>query len=70
MSKNLKTQWRVQTKSVKTGNWRNRGLFETRAAARRSATLYRECMVWESGRFVNPFGFGNIRVIKYVKGQK
>ena len=60
MSKNLKTQWRVQVRKSSAHKWVNKGLFETRFSARYVAVwVYRE---W--------YGFGNTRVVKYVKGSK
>lgn len=67
MSKNLKTQWRVQTKNASTGKWTNRGLFETRRMARISCKLYRECLHLVDKRFSSAFGLGNTRVVKYIK---
>lgn len=61
MSKNLKTQWRVQVRDSRKHAWRNKsGLFETRQVAREEAALLRDL----------GYGFFNTRVIKYVKGQK
>ena len=75
MSKNLKTQWRVQARTSRAHQWVNRGLWETRAAARVSARALRsKTIVWdtwnEPKRVIGGYGFGNTRVIKYVKGQK
>lgn len=64
-------QWRVQVKA-KTGRWINKGLFETRDAARDQAYMLR---VWgpdgvKDGvmAVMKGVGFGNTRVIPYVKG--
>jgi len=56
MSKNLKTQWRVQVRKSMAHKWVNKGLFETRCSARTSAAIWREWV-----------GFGNTRVVKYIK---
>ena len=67
MSKNLKTQWRVQTKE-KSGKWRNRGLYEVRVMARHFCFVYREvCGNGGVGRWKPPYGFGNTRTVKYIK---
>lgn len=66
MSKNLKTQWRVQTKGA-SGKWRNRGLWETRRDARYSCYCYRELSHFDGKKFVPPFGLGNTRTVKYIK---
>lgn len=56
MSKNLKTQWRVQVRKSRAHKWVNKGLFETRDSARwHASTGWRDLC-----------GFGNTRVIKYV----
>ncbi len=52
---NIDKQWRVQVKGVN-GEWRSKGLFETRERARLAAQILRP-----------GFGFGNTRVIPYVK---
>ena len=70
MNKNLKTQWRVQKRKSRAHKWANKGLFETRSAARLSASMHRDFHEFINGRFVPPAGFGNTRVIKYVKGAK
>lgn len=69
MSKNLKKQWRVQTKSAK-GTWVNRGLFETRSAARRRCSELRGAWSQADGVVTTSsgYGFGNTRVVPYVKG--
>lgn len=53
-----RVMWRVQTKA-KTGTWLNRGLYETRARARESASFLRN---------VQGYGYGRTRVIRYVRG--
>ena len=68
MSKNLKTQWRVQVRRSRNHAWRNKGLFETRNAARTNAWMYREINGGSAGVDRRPVGFGNTRVIKYMKG--
>lgn len=61
MSKNLKTQWRVQWRTSRNRVWLNNGLFETRSVARLKARALRS---------MNGLAFGNTRVVKYIKGQK
>lgn len=68
MSKNLKTQWRVEWRKSRAHAWRKGGLFETRRAARETARSIRA--VYAGGGYMIGVGFGNTRVIKYVKGQK
>lgn len=66
-----KIQWRVQVRKSRAHKWVNKGLYETRERARDQAEYMREgrmCMgivVPNTG-----FGFGNTRVVRYVKGQK
>ena len=68
MSKSLKTQWRVQVRKSRAHKWVNKGLFETRDVARIEA--------WGLRVGCNPnhwdlsYGFGNTRVVKYVRGAK
>lgn len=69
MSKNLKKQWRVECRLSRNHKWRKAGLFETRSAARADAAWLREELPIE-GRFNFGYGFGNTRVVPYVKGQK
>ena len=59
MSKNLNTQWRVERRLSRKHKWVKAGLFETRTAARFVAASLRVML-----------GFGNTRVVKYVKGAK
>lgn len=70
MSKNLKKQWRVQVRRSRKHAWRNKGLFETRSAARTNAWMYREVNGGSVGIDRQPVGFGNTRVVGYSKGQK
>lgn len=62
--------WRVQTKAS-TGNWINRGLYETRDAARAQAAYLRDDK-WRNGLQIpnTGYGFGNTRVVRYVKAKK
>lgn len=54
-----KVLWRVQVKSS-TGLWKNKsGLFETRQSAREACAVHRHY-----------YGFGNTRVVRYVRGEK
>lgn len=70
MSKNLKKQWRVQVRRSRAHKWVNKGLFETREAARDKVKFIRENNHYEVGnpRVVQAYGFGNTRVVPYVKG--
>ena len=72
MSKNLKTQWRVQVRKSRAHKWVNKGLFETRRNARNLAYVHRMFTVVSrtATLVVCGYGFGNTRVIKYVKGAK
>lgn len=69
MSKATDTQWRVQIRAARGKKWNNRGLFETRAAAREDAIERRQ---WDyvAGRGWHGWGFGNTRVVKYQKAAK
>ena len=68
MSKNLNTQWRVQVRKSRAHKWVNKGLFETRDAARAEALALR--CGWSPNHWDLSYGFGNTRVVKYVKGAK
>lgn len=50
-----KVKWRVETKTLSTGRWIKRGLFETRSAARQVAANYR-----------GQIGFGRTRVVRHL----
>ena len=67
MSKNLKTQWRVQVRRSRSHAWRNTGLFETRKDARTNAWMYREVNGGSVGVDRQPVGFGNTRIVRYIK---
>ena len=71
MTISTKVQWRVQVRKSRTAKWQNKGLFETRNAAREQAAYLR------GGRMCNgeilpgtAYGFGNTRVVRYEKGAK
>ena len=69
MSKNLKTQWRVQVRKSRAHKWVNKGLFETRDAARDEASYQRTSVIAgydHIGEYFG-YGFGNTRVVKYIK---
>lgn len=68
MSKNLKTQWRVEYRKSRKHAWGKAGLFETRKAARDQAVYMRYGRV-RNGELVpnTGWGFGNTRVTKYIK---
>lgn len=70
MTSSTGVQWRVQTRKSKAHKWVNKGLFETRDAARLSARLHRSCYCYEGAARVEPRGFGNTRIVRYVRGEK
>jgi hypothetical protein len=71
MSKNLKKHWRVEVRVFRGGVWRRHsGLFETRRDARARAVLLRDHHLIGGGVLHRGYGFGNTRVVPYVKGQK
>lgn len=71
MSKNLKAQWRVQVRKSRAHKWVHGGLYETRTAAREQAAYLRGDRL-RNGEYVpdTGFGFGNTRVVKYVRAGK
>lgn len=73
MSKNLNTQWRVERRLSRKHKWVKAGLFETREAARHRAAVLRHPhfpIYPKFGELQPGYGFGNTRVVKYVKGAK
>jgi hypothetical protein len=61
-------RWRVQVRKSRAHKWRNAsGLYETRRDAREDAVSMRDAIVSGTN---NTVGFGNTRVVRYVKGQK
>lgn len=67
-----KVQWRVQYRLSRKHKWENAGLFETREDARAEASWHRlggSCLVNGGVKFYVAVGFGNTRVVRYVKGQ-
>lgn len=69
---NTRKQWRVQVKA-KTGNWINKGLYETRKDARARCRDLRGEMRLHGGGLIytrGAYGFGNTRVVRYIKGVK
>lgn len=67
MTAATQVQWRVQIRVARNKPWKNMGLFETRCNARYEAAFLRNCYI--VGRNVVP-GFGNTRVVRYVKAKK
>lgn len=75
---NTKTLWRVQVRRAYHLKWQNKGLFETRDAARWQAMLMRSLHAVEvdmGGGVVGNvtaagYGFGNTRVVKHIRGEK
>lgn len=66
---NTKTLWRVQVRVNRNFKWKNKGLYETREAARYEAAWLREYRsvgeYYELG-----YGFGNTRVVRHIRGEK
>lgn len=71
MSKNLKTQWRVQVRKSRAHKWVNKGLYETRRRARDQAA-YLRLGIMRCGETLtgSAFGIGNTRVVKFVRAGK
>lgn len=75
---NAKTLWRVQVRRAYHLKWQNKGLFETRDAARWQAKLMRSLHHAEGktpgggiGLYTYAgYGFGNTRVVKHIRGEK
>lgn len=57
---NAKVKWRIQVRENRKGQWKNRGLFETKTGALAQARYLREGPVGSKG-----FGRGNVQVIRY-----
>ena len=74
MTASTSIQWRVQVRKSRAHKWVNKGLFETRKTARHHAVLHRSAIFVKHTRvWVGPgcgVGFGNTRVVRYVKGLK
>jgi hypothetical protein len=68
MTASTKVLWRVEIRLTKTAKWKKLGLWETRSNARLSALMHRNCYRYEQGKRLPPVGFGNTRVVRYVKG--
>lgn len=51
-------KWRVETKTISTGRWIKRWLYETRSVARQVAANYR-----------GQVGFGRTRVVRHISGK-
>lgn len=67
MSTNTEKQWRVQVRKSRAHKWVNKGLFETREDARIQCAIFRgDERYWSDV----VYGFGNTRVIPYVKTKK
>lgn len=67
MSKATDQQWRVQVRAGRNKPWKNKGLWETREDARLAAKTERRYGI--NGKYIG-YGFGNTRVVRYVKGEK
>lgn len=61
-----RVMWRVQVRKSRNHKWMNKGLFETRAAARYNAVQQRHISVF-GPLFAAP-GFGNTRIVRHVRG--
>lgn len=72
MSKSLKTQWRVEVRSDRNCPWRKHAIYETRSVARTSAAQLRSRIYGGFGKYLpdSGYGFGNTRVVKYVRAGK
>ena len=74
MSKATDQQWRVQVRKSRAHKWVNKGLFETRNSAREQCSMLRGDYwggCYAEGSDSRPcYGFGNTRVISYVKAKK
>ena len=66
---NTDISWRVQVRKSRDHKWQNKGLFETRDAARYEAGCLRDGYCGPTG-FHDGLGYGNTRVVRHVKGQK
>jgi hypothetical protein len=64
-----RVKWRIQVRKGKGLVWRNRGLYETRSAARYVATYMRDMHIVD-GVVSYGYGFGNTRVIRHIRGEK
>lgn len=66
-----KVMWRVQVRRGVGLKWQNKGLYETRDAARYQAAYLREGR-WREGEVMpeTGYGFRNTRVLKYIRGEK
>lgn len=66
------TMWRVEYRTKRANKWKKAGLFETRERAREEARYYRDGYgpAEEGSDHFSGYGFGNTRVVKFVKGKK
>lgn len=64
-----KVKWRVQVRKSRAHKWVNKGLFETRSAARTEAAEFRYERTYFHSGFCQDlcYGFGNTRVVRHVK---
>lgn len=71
MTTSTKVLWRVQVRKSRSHKWINKGLFETRDAARAQAAYLREGRM-RAGEIMpgTGLGFGRTRVCRYVRGEK
>lgn len=63
-----KIRWRVQVRKSRAHKWVNKGLFETRSSARIRAMYLRDYSILQELGAYGMYGFGNTRVVPYVKG--
>ena len=61
-----KVKWRVQVRRSRAHKWVNKGLFETREAARLEAWNLRYRFI--KGTYDVP-GFGNTRTVRHISGK-
>lgn len=65
---NTKVLWRVQVRKSRGHKWVNKGLYETRGAARYHAGWLRYWgTIGKTGLVTGHYGFGNTRVIRYER---
>jgi hypothetical protein len=65
-----KVMWRVQVRKSRQHKWTSKGLYETRESARDAAGTYRMFGTRQSEAWIPRYGFGNTRVLKYIRGEK
>lgn len=64
-----KVMWRVMVRKARGLRWERRGLYETREAARHMAAYMRDVHTLDFTVF-SGYGFGNTKVVRFVRGEK